>query len=119
MLASCVVDCTNIVKVTYGGPVRAEEMLDAREEVDGVIRRHGSARLLVVYGHFAPGRWEPRAMWSDLRTARLLEGVDRVAVVADAEWIDDPARIGSPGRPPDVEGFRAERRAEALAWLKE
>ena len=58
-------------------------------------------------------------MWSDLRTARLLEGVDRVAVVADAEWIEDPARVGGLGRPRDVEGFRADRRAEAIAWLQE
>jgi hypothetical protein len=118
MLASCVVEGTNIVAVTYGGPVRTDEMLDAREEVDAVVRRHGRARLLVVYAHFAPGRREPRAMWSDLRTARLLEGVDRVAVVADAEWIEAPARLGGLGRPLDVEGFRADRRAEALAWLR-
>jgi hypothetical protein len=71
VLASTVVTGTNVVEIAYGGPVRTDEMLDAREEVEGVVRRHGTARLLIVYEHFDVCRWEPRAMWSDLQTAWL------------------------------------------------
>jgi hypothetical protein len=118
MLASTVVAGTNVVAITYGGPVRADEMLDAREEVDGVVRRHGTARLLVIFDHFDPCRWEPRAMWSDMRTAKLFGDVDRVAVVADADWIDDLRGVDDVARRIDVRGFRADGRGDALAWLQ-
>jgi SpoIIAA-like len=118
VLASTVVTGTNVVEIIYGGPVRAEEMLDAREEVEGVVRRHGAARLLVVYGHFDPCRWEPRAMWSDLQTAKLFRDVDRVAVVADADWVDSLHGIDGDARRADVKGFHADRREDAIAWLQ-
>jgi hypothetical protein len=118
MLASTVVADTNVVAITYGGPVHVEEMLDAREEVEAVVRRHGTARLLIVYGHFDPCRWEPRAMWSDLQTARLFQDVDKVAVVADADWIDGLHGVDGNARLAHVKGFRADRRGDALAWLQ-
>lgn len=118
MLASTVVTGTNVVEIAYGGPVRTDEMLDAREEVESVVRTHGTARLLVVYDHFDACRWEPRAMWSDLQTAKLFRHVDRVAVVADADWIDGLHGVDGDVRRADVKGFRADRRSDALAWLQ-
>jgi hypothetical protein len=119
MLASTVVAGTNVVAISYGGPVRTDEMLDAREEIDTVVHRHGTARLLVVYDHFDPTRWEPLAMWSDLQIGRLLRDVDRVAVVAEADWVDDLRGVDGNGRWIRGKGFRADRRSEALAWLQE
>lgn len=118
MLTSTVVADTNIVVISYGGPVRTEEKLDACEAVDAVVRRCGSARLLVVYDHLDPGRWEPRAMWADLQTAKLLRSVDRVALVADVGWIDDPDDPDGAARRVDVKGFRPERREAAMGWLQ-
>lgn len=73
---------------------------DARRA--GASRRRGSsagtARLLVVYDHVDPGRWEPRAMGSDLLTVRMFRGVDQVAMVADADWIDDLGGIDGDAR---------------------
>jgi hypothetical protein len=118
MLASRVIPDTNIVAIAYGGPVRAEEMLDAREEVEALVRRHGGARLLVVYEHLDPCRWEPRAMWADLQTATVFRDVDRVAVVADAAWIDDLDGPGGVARRAEIRGFRADRQDDAVAWLR-
>jgi hypothetical protein len=117
VLASTVVPGTNVVEISYGGSVRTEEMLDAREEVEGVVHEHGTARLLIVYHHLDPCRWEPRAMWSDLQTAKLFRDVDRVAVVADADWIDDLHGVDGDARRADVRGFRADLRTDALEWL--
>ena len=77
MLASTVLPATNIVMIMYGGPVRTEELLDAREEVDGVVRRCATARLLVEHRDRDPVRIEPKAMWADLTTAHLLRDVGR------------------------------------------
>lgn len=118
MLASTAIAGTDIVAIDYGGPVRTEEMLDACEEVDAVVARCGIVRLLVVHAHDDPTRWEPRAMWSDLLTARCLRDVDRVAVVADADWIDGIDGVDANGRWIPARGFRADRRDDALAWLR-
>ena len=117
MLDSTALPDTNVVVIVYGGPVRAEEMLDAREQVDDVVRRYGSARLLLVYENLDPCRWEPRAMWADLQTARVFRHVDRVAVVADTDWIDDLHGPDGDARRVEVRGFRGDRRREAIAWL--
>jgi hypothetical protein len=118
MLTSTVIAGTDIVAIDYGGRVRTEEMLDACEEVDAVVGTYGAARLLVVYDHLDPTRWEPRAMWSDLLTARVLGDVDRVAVVADADWIDDLDGVDADGRWIPAKGFRTDRRDDARAWLQ-
>jgi hypothetical protein len=117
MLASTVIPDTNIVAITYSAPARAEEMLDAREEVDGVVRRCGRARLLVEYGDVDHTRVEPKAMWVSLRTARLLGDVDKVAVITDAGWIDKLTEIAGPVTDVEVESFVNARRDEAVAWL--
>lgn len=119
MLASTVVAGTDVVEIRYGGPVRTDEMLDAREEIDSVVHRHGRARLLVVYDHFVSTRREPLAMWSDLQTGRLLRDVDRVAVVAEADWIDDVRGVDENGRWIRAEGFRTDQLSDALDWLEE
>ena len=119
MLASTVVAGTDVVEISYGGPVRTDEMLDACEEIDTVVRRHGRARLLVVYDHFVSTRWEPLAMWSDLQAGRLLRDVDRIAVLADATWIDDVRGIDGNRGWIRARGFRTDRRSAALDWLQD
>jgi hypothetical protein len=69
MLTSNVMEGSNIVTMTYDGPLHAEEMVAVREQLTTVVRERGSARLLVEYGTVDLGRVEPRAMWEDLRTA--------------------------------------------------
>ena len=119
MLTSSVVAGTNVVVVGYGHPVSADELLDVQEEIDAVVQRRGGARLLVVYDHLSPVCSEPRAMWAKLRTARLLSDVDRVAVVADTDWIDGPGLVDGVAGLVDVAGFRPDRRPDAVAWLRE
>jgi len=47
MLTSSVIEGSNIVTVTYDGPLRAEEIVAVRERMTTVVRERGSARLLV------------------------------------------------------------------------
>jgi SpoIIAA-like len=118
MLASTVLPATNIVMIMYGGPVRTEELLDAREEVDGVVRRCATARLLVEHRDRDPVRIEPKAMWADLTTAHILRDVDRVAVVADASWVDRVADTAVTMTDVEARGFDTARREDAVAWLR-
>ena len=118
MLASTVLPATNIVMIMYGGPVRTEELLDAREEVDGVVRRCATARLLVEHRDRDPVRIEPKAMWADLTTAHILRDVDRVAVVADAWWVDRVADTAVTMTDVEARGFDTARREDAVAWLR-
>jgi hypothetical protein len=118
MLASTVLPDTNIVVIRYGGPVRTDELLDAGEEVNGVVRRCATARLLVEHCDRDSMRVEPKAMWADLTTAHLLRGVDRVAVVADARWIDKVADTATTVADVEARGFDTSRRDNAVAWLR-
>jgi stage II sporulation SpoAA-like protein len=118
MLASTVLPDTNIVVIMYGGPVRTEELLDAREEVDRVVRRCAAARLLVEHCDRDSIRIEPKAMWADLTTAHVLRGVERVAVVADAWWIDRVADGAATMTDVEARGFDTTRHDDAVAWLR-
>ncbi len=118
MLASTVLPDTNIVVIMYGGPVRTDELLDACEEVNGVVRRCATARLLVEHCVRDSLRIEPKAMWADLTTAHLLRGVDRVAVVADACWIKKVADTALSMTDVEAKGFDTTRRDDAIAWLQ-
>ncbi len=118
MLASTVLPDTNIVEIMYGAPVRTDELLDACEEVNGVVRRCAAARLLVEHCDRDSVRIEPKAMWADLTTAHLLRGVERVAVVADAGWTDEVADTAVTVSDVEARGFDTTRRDDAVAWLR-
>lgn len=118
MRESTVLPDTNIVVIMYGGPVRTEELLDAREEVDGVVRRCAAARLLVEHCDQDSVRIEPKAMWADLTTAHVLRGVERVAVVADAWWIDRVADGAATMTDVEARGSDTTRHDDAVAWLR-
>ncbi len=117
MLISDVIEGSNIVTVTYDGPLRAEEMVAVRERLTTVVGERGSARLLIEYGEVDLGQVEPRAMWEDLRTAGVLEDLTRVAVVADQGWIEPLASIAGAVLPVEVRSFHRDQRDDALAWL--
>jgi hypothetical protein len=86
--------------------------------VNGVVRRCATARLLVEHCDRDSIRVEPKAMWADLTTAHLLRGVDRVAVVADARWIDKVADTATTVADVEARGFDTSRRDNAVAWLR-
>jgi SpoIIAA-like len=117
MLTSSVIEGSNIVTMTYDGPLRAEELVAARERLRTVIRERGSARLLVEYGAVDLGRVEPRAMWEDLRTSGVLLDLTKVAVVADRGWIDTLAAMTGTVLPVEVRSFLRAQRDNAVAWL--
>jgi hypothetical protein len=117
VLTSDVIEGSNIVTVTYDGPLRAEEMVAVRDQLTTVVRERGSARLLVEYGTVDLGRVEPRAMWEDLRTAGVLMDLTRVAVVADPGWIETLASMVATALPVEVRSFGRDQRDHAVAWL--
>jgi hypothetical protein len=57
-------------------------------------------------------------MWVDLTTAHVLRGVDRVAMMADAWWIDRVADAAATMTDVEARGFDTARREDAVAWLR-
>jgi hypothetical protein len=77
-----------------------------------------AARLRVEHCDRDSVRIEPKAMWADLTTAHVLRGVERVAVVADAWWIDRVADGAATMTDVEARGFDTTRRDDAVAWLR-
>lgn len=118
MLNSSVIEDTNIVTATYAGSNTAEEMIALRARLHTVIRRNRRARLLVEYGEVILGRIEPLALWEDLKATGMLTDLDRIAVVADQEWLDTVASVAGAILPAQVRTFDRVQRDDAIAWLQ-
>lgn len=59
-------------------------------------------------------------MWEDLRTARVVKDLTRVAVVADRGWIESPGSVAGTLLPAEVRSFHpppARRRRRVVVLL--
>ena len=115
MLTATTLEDTDVVEAAYDGRLDAESTAALRTRVQEVAARHGHVRLLLTVDGI--GRSSPRSMLEDLAAARLLDPVDRYALLADAGWIDQVARAGHAVLPVDGRVFGRHERGEAMAWL--
>lgn len=117
MLDHSVIDGTAIVSLSIEGSVSADEDDAAQQAIADVAAEHGSARMLVDYKGIDWSRVEPKAVWEDLKGARLLGDIDRVALVADSSVVD--TLLDAMGAVSDVQvrTFDADQREAAVAWL--
>lgn len=62
--------------------------------------------------------WEKGAKTIGTLTAKLIaDAARKVAVIADARWADEQARLSDVSKHATVRFFRPEERAKALAWV--
>jgi hypothetical protein len=115
MLTATTLEDSDVVEAAYDGRLDEESRAALQERMREVARRHGHVRLLLTVDDV--GRTEPRAMLESLTTARLLEPIERYALLADAGWIDLVARAGHAVIPVDGRVFGRYERDEAMAWL--
>lgn len=118
MLTTDTIEGTNIVTAAYSGSVDTEEMEQLRSRVRQVIDRDGSVRLLLEYGDIEPGRIDPKAYVEDLKMTGILGDVDKIALVTDTPWIRKSAELSGALISGEVKTFEADKRDEALLWLR-
>lgn len=115
MLNASVIEGTNVVSLTAEGSISTEEEILAQETISEVADEHGSAQLLLDYADIDVGRVEPKAMWEDIKGTRLLDEIDRVAVVADSSILSRFLEVV--GSVSGLEASTFENRDDAVAWL--
>ena len=118
MLTTDTVAGTNIIIAAYSGSIDTEEMAHLRSTIQQVIDHDGSVRLLAEFGEVEPGRIEPKAWVEDLKMTGILGDVEKMAVVADASWLQKWTELAGGPISGAVEAFDAAQRDEALRWLR-
>lgn len=116
MLETSTIEGTNVVAATYRGSLGADEMDAFREQLANASER-GPVRLLLQYEDMDVGRIEPEAVWKDLKTAGMLDEVDRCAVVTDEGLMGAVASVADRVAPFEVRQYGLDERDEAVAWL--
>ncbi|MEJ5944736.1 STAS/SEC14 domain-containing protein [Pseudokineococcus basanitobsidens] len=118
MLTTSPVEGTNVVTIRLSGGVTTDEEQAAKRQLAEVAAAHGgTARVLLDYDGVDLAEVEPKAAWEDLKGAKLLDDVDRAAVVGAPGALEALASAGAAVTSLEVRTFDAGRRDEALAWL--
>ena len=78
-------DGGGVLEVTITGTIVAEDYLAFVPVVDGLVKQHGSIRMLVVMRDFHG--WTPGAIWQDTKfAAHHYRAIKRLAVVGEKLW---------------------------------
>lgn len=84
--------------------------------VAGAVER-GDARLLYVLGEDFES-YSPGALWADTKLwAQHRSGWKRVAIVSDADWLENSMKAFGWLMPGEVKVFESDEVREAKAWL--
>ena len=87
--------------------------------VRAVLDRHERVRLLYVLGDDFDG-YSIGAMWEDTKLgAGHLRSWERIAVVTDADWVENAVKAFGWMIPGEVRAFDDDDEAEARAWVTE
>ena len=109
---------TNIAEFEVDGELTKEEFEDATRRLDEMIDEHGKVRMVEIIRDI--GRIDAGALWKDLTwSPRHLTKFERVALVADQDWL---SRIVGPLSrliPPRVECFHLDELERAREWISE
>jgi SpoIIAA-like len=87
--------------------------------VEARFSRHKKVRFLYHLGEAFSG-FDAAAMWDDMKIGlKHPMGWERMAVVADVEWVRAAVMIFALGIPGHVRVFRNHDLAEAIRWVSE
>ena len=117
MLDIAVVENTHIITIAYSGSLSTEDIEKAQEVMSRLTAEHDAVQLLLEYGEIDPGRIEPAAAWKDLQSIGMLQDMERIALVADQQWLQTITDAIGSIVSADVRTFDRGRRDEALTWL--
>lgn len=110
---------SNIIEFDFAGSLRVEDEQRVQQAFDDAIAHHGSVRALVRVGDFDVREFEPKALWMDVKNARYVKNLDKLALLSDAGWMTGlTGAFGKVVPHVQVETFAAGDTDAALAWLR-
>jgi hypothetical protein len=104
------------IGVTASGKVTEDDYRDVLVPTIGEALESGKVRLLYVLDDGFS--YSPGAMWADTRLwLKDLKGWERVAIVSDADWLENAVKAFGWMMPGEVRVFEADEVRDAKAWL--
>lgn len=110
------IDVPGVVALECAGQLSERDLDEMHAWIDRQVARHDRPALVILMGAFE-GYESPSALWADMRIdARHAGDFVRVALVADARWIEWAAKAGDPFTRTELRCFAPEEREAAIAW---
>ncbi|WP_370618432.1 STAS/SEC14 domain-containing protein [Mumia sp. Pv 4-285] len=99
------------------GKVTEEDYRDVLVPAVNAALERGDVRLLYVLGEDF-GSYAPGAVWADTKLwARHIKGWKRVAIVSDADWLENSVKAFGWMMPGDIKVFETDDVDDAKEWL--
>ncbi|MEE8104069.1 MAG: STAS/SEC14 domain-containing protein [Planctomycetota bacterium] len=115
-----VIPDTNIIEFVIEGKATKDELVPLLDATNAVIAEHGKVRMLKQIRGPALVTIELSAFWENLRWGfKNLKNIERVAGVADQEWIGKITKIVDPLFSAEMCFFPTAEIDAARAWLRE
>lgn len=112
------VEGTNIAEITVQGKVSRAEFDEVAANLERVIERHGSVRLLEDIRDFRG--IDASAFWDDLKfSLRHLNDVSRAAIVAEERWVEWLVGTVRPFLKAELRTFTHAEVEAARSWLRQ
>ena len=113
-----VIPDSNIIEFTVDGKTTKEDLGGLIAACEKLIEEHGKIRMLKWV--MSVGGIEAGALWDNLSFGfRNLKSIERVAGVADKEWMAKLAEFSGKLIPGEVKMFTPDQIDAARAWLRE
>ncbi len=105
-----------VIGFSLSGKLHDEDYHAFVPQVERVIEREGTARLLAHFHDFHG--WDLHALWDDIKfSTKHCNDVERIAMVGDSTWQEWMSKVCKPFTKAKVEYF--DNLDAAWAWLKE
>ena len=105
-----------VVEITVEGTITNKDLEATINALHSSFDQDGKTRVIEIIRHFTG--MELAALWTDIRLGvPLARKVERVAVVADQNWIRQLAELGHLFTKAELKVFALEDLAQARAWI--
>jgi hypothetical protein len=86
--------------------------------LEKIIQEHGKARLLLDMGDKFHG-WEAAAAWDDARFGLAhMDDFEKMGVIGGPKWVEWCLKIGAVVINGEIKNFPADKRDQAMSWIK-
>ena len=108
---------TSIIVATIDGTYTSAQISIFREHVARILATGGTPRFLMAFELLDLDKVSARAAWEDLNAGELFARADKMAVLADRDWIANLGDLIAAVSHLQVQTFDVGHRDEAVAWL--
>ena len=108
---------TSIVVATIDGTYTSAQIGTFRDHVARILATGNPPSFLMEFQRLDLDKVSARVAWADLNAGELFARADKIAVLADRDWIANLGDLIAAVSHLQVETFDVGRRDEAVAWL--